>query len=253
MTQEFEFRLSRKSAVLRGRLISPDDKRLAHRTVVMLTGDGPKGTRSLSWINMPPRLLRHGIASFLFDFEGLGFSDGDRRALTLTKGIEQFAGAMKFFRGQRWFDKKKLGVLASSFGASVLLASAPVANSFKAIGLKSPAPFLPDAYVSEVGAENLDKWAQNGFLEANGYSFEVLLDALRYDGYISARDIKVPVLITHGSDDCIVPIVQSKYLFQCLGGLKRLEVFEGVGHGYSEGDAWDRMADLFTQWFANTL
>jgi len=253
MIQEYEFRLSRKSETLRGRLISPDDQPPPYRIVMMLTGDGAKGTKSLSWVNFPQRLLRVGIASFLFDFEGLGFSGGNRQNLTHTKGIEQFAGALKFLRGQRWSNNKRLGVLASSFGASVLLASPKLANSFKAIGLKSPAPFLPDAYVAEIGVENLDAWAEKGFCEANGYDFEVLLDALKYDGYISAGNIKVPVLITHGTDDHIVPITQSKYLLQCLAGPKRLEVFAGTGHGYSEGDSWNRMADIFTEWFAKTL
>jgi hypothetical protein len=219
----------------------------------MLTGDGPKGTKSLSWVNMPPRLLELGIASFLFDFEGLGYSTGDRRALTLSKGISNFASAMQFLRCQDWVDTDRLGVLASSFGASVLLASPVLANAFKAIGLKSPAPFLPDAYLSEVGADLFDKWAERGFLEENGYSFEVLVDALQYNGYVGAREIKVPTLITHGSDDRVVPVLQSKYLVRCLGGETRLVVFDGVGHGYSEGDAWERMAALFTQWFATRL
>ena len=35
--------------------------------VVMLTGDGPKGSKSLSWVNIPPMLSNLGIATFVFD------------------------------------------------------------------------------------------------------------------------------------------------------------------------------------------
>jgi hypothetical protein len=66
--------------------------------VIMLTGDGPKGTKSLSWANLPPRLASRGIASFLFDFEGLGISDGVRARLTLTKGIQNFLAAFTLLR-----------------------------------------------------------------------------------------------------------------------------------------------------------
>lgn len=253
MNEEFEIRSSSSDVLLRARLVSPEQVQPPFPVVIMLTGDGPKGTKSQSWTNLPPLLVPHGIASFLFDFQGLGYSEGDRRALSLTTGIENLITAFAFLRQQAWADPDRLGALGSSFGATTLLLSPQVANTLRAIGLKSPASFLPDAYLSEVGFHQFDEWATTGFLEANGYDFTVLLDALKYNVYASAMAIHTPCLITHGDRDEIVSVIQSKYLSKCLRGETCLEVFHGVGHGYSEEGAWDEMARVFVDWFSEQL
>jgi dipeptidyl aminopeptidase/acylaminoacyl peptidase len=60
-------------------------------------------------------------------------------------------------------------------------------------------------------------------------------------------------LITHGSLDEIVPIEQSKLLYERLAGEKRLEIFEGASHGYSEEGQWQKMANLFITFFVEKL
>lgn len=253
MTAAYEFRSLESGITLRARCVLPAQGPPPYPVVVMLTGDGPKGTKSLSWANLPPRLAARGIASFLFDFEGLGFSEGERRTLTLTKGIDNLRSAIAFLRQLEWADPNRTLSLASSFGATALLLCPDIANQMKGIGLKSPAPFLADAYLSEVGTSLYDRWAEVGYLEENGYSFEVLLDSLLHNAYASARSITCPCLITHGDADAIVPVQQSKYLSRMLGGKTRLEVFTAVGHGYSEDGAWERMAKVFTDWFASII
>jgi uncharacterized protein len=251
--RDFEFPADITKVLLRGRLVAPENLKPPYPLVMMLTGDGPKGTKSPSWLNFPPILSSEGIASFLFDFEGLGHSDGDRQTLTLTKGIANFRTAFRFLSEQHWVDMHRIGVFASSFGATVLLMSPSTANKFRAIGLKSPAPFLPDAYLSEIGLGLFDRWASAGYLDKNGYRFEVLTDSLQYNAYGSARGITKPCLITHGDIDEIVPVIQSKYLAKCLAGPTELKIFEGVGHGYAEDNSWDRMARLFANWFVKAL
>ncbi|MBU2555052.1 MAG: lysophospholipase, partial [Bacteroidetes bacterium] len=124
----------------------------------------------------------------------------------------------------------------------------------KAIGLKSPAAFIADAYYNEIGETKFDLWRSSGFLENNGYNFEIFIDALSHNAYASALRIKTPCFITQGNSDEVIPWQQTKYLYECLGADdKHLEVFEGVSHGYSEGDAWGRMAKMFVNWFEKKL
>lgn len=252
MTQHFEFPSS-SGVMIRARVVTPSDAHPPFRTIIMLTGDGPKGTKSLSWANLPPLFAKRGIATFLFDFEGLGYSEGSRRQLTVSRGLDNFRTAMAFLAQQSWVAPGRLGGMASSFGAAVLLLAPDLANMFSAIGLKSPAPFLPDSYLAEIGFDKFERWSSDGFIEENGYDFEVLLDSLKKNAFASAAEIRSPCLVTHGSRDEIVPIIQSRYLVKCLSGPARLEVFEGVGHGYSEEGAWDRMASLFVNWFDDSL
>ena len=221
--------------------------------VIMLTGDSPKGTKSLSWINLPPLLAEQGIASFLFDFEGLGYSDGGRSSLTISKGIQNFRSAFTFATGQSWVDVSRLAIFASSFGATVALLTPDITNRACLLGLKSPASFLAEAYLNECGDEEADKWISEGSSAKLGYSLEVLSDSLNYNVFHAAKQITRPVLITHGNRDTIVPLYQSKLLVSCLSGPKQLEVFEGVGHNYSEEGAWNRMADIFSKWFSKNL
>jgi len=249
-----EFKSKSTGSLLRGRCIEAGSGDDLSPIVIMLTGDGRKGSKSLSWENMPPKLQEVGISSFLFDFEGLGYSEGQRRSLSLTVGIDNFRSAFEFLKQQDWVDCRRMAAFASSFGASVLLLVPEIANELKAIGLKSPAAFIADAYYCEIGAINFDIWRTHGFLDENGYEFAILVEALKHNAFASAMTIDTPCLITQGDTDEIIPLQHTKYLYECLRSSdKHLEVFKGVGHGYSESDAWDRMATMFIDWFQKRL
>lgn len=217
--------------------------------VMMLTGDGPKGTKSLSWVNLPPLLERIGVRSFLVDFEGLGYSSGDRKTLTLSRAVSDLRVAFHYLKESILEPGTSLGAIASSFGASALLMSPNIANSMKAIALKSPAPFLPQAYLNEIGSTEFRNWINSGFSAANGYDRIVLRDAFQHNVYASAASIRTATLITHGTADEIVPFSQSELLAACLSGPVRLVPFENGDHGYSQGGAWDKMAHMYVDWF----
>lgn len=221
--------------------------------VIMLTGDGPKGSNSMSWVNLSPRLAEKGIATLLFDFAGLGNSEGNRRYLTLSKGISDFELIFNAIRRYDWIDLNNMGVMASSFGGSVALHCYEILNTIKVVGLKSPCCFLPDAYVNEISIKNLNEWLQSGFCEENGYDIEVLTDPFGYNIYDDIRKIQTKCLITHGDSDEIVPLSQSKYLDALLQAPHELLVFENCDHGYSKGDCWERMAELFVEFFGENL
>ncbi|OKH43454.1 alpha/beta hydrolase family protein [Phormidium tenue] len=249
--QHVEFTSATSNVLLRGRFVLPSSPSWNLPLVIMLTGDGPKGTKSLSWANMPPRLCSYGIASFLFDFEGLGYSEGERSKLTVSRGIDNFKAAFTLARSQGWVDTERIGIFAASFGATVALLQPDIVNQAKLVGLKSPASFLADAYANECSVGELDKWIKDGFSSELGYDIEVLQDALRHNVYSCTQKIHSKTLISHGNNDEIVPFHQSKFLLATLQGEKHLEVFPNVGHNYSEEGAWEKMASLFISWFHN--
>jgi hypothetical protein len=250
-----EFPSKNSKTLLRGRFIkATNTNNSLSPVVIMLTGDGKKGSKSLSWVNMPPKLQEAGISSFLFDFEGLGYSEGERRNLSLSVGVDNFISAYEFVKQQEWVDIQRIGAFASSFGATVLLLTPNIANQLKAIGLKSPAAFIPDAYFREIGAEKFEEWRTNGYLEENGYNYDILMDSLKYNVFCSSTEIDTPCMITQGDNDEIIALQHTFYLFDCLRSKdKFIEVFEKVSHGYSENDAWERMANIFLKWFRERL
>ena len=252
--ENIEFNSEKTGNLLRGRFIKADAGNKPSPIVIMLTGDGRKGSKSLSWTNMPPKLQEVGISSFLFDFEGLGYSEGDRKKLSVTVGIDNFQSAYEVIKQQDWVDTSRIGSFSSSFGANVFLMSPNIANEMKAIGFKSPAGFIADAYFKEIGKEKFDLWRKEGFLEDNGYNFDIFIDSLKHNTFASAMKIIAPCFITQGNNDEIIPLEHTVYLYECLASTdKHLEIFDGVGHGYSEGDAWDRMAKMFVDWFKKKL
>jgi uncharacterized protein len=254
-TKEVAF-MSSNGTKLNGRFAFPAESMTTLvPVVVMLTGDGPKGTKSLSWTNMPPMLAEKGIASFLFDFQGLGFSGGERRNLTLSIGLEDMKNAMQQVLSEPKIDKERIGLFGSSFGGNVAILYASSSPLIKAIGLKSPVSFYPDSFYCEYGNTLVDRWKEVGYEEHIGFDIQFYLDAFQYNTYGAATGIKCPCLISHGSADTVVPLLQSKHLYFALinSANKSLRIFEGVGHGYSEPGAWDQMADLFVSWFSTTL
>jgi len=254
--QERKFEKANKNGnILRARFICPDEIKDKSALVIMLTGDGPKGSNSWSWVNMPPRLQKHGISTLLFDFTGLGDSDGERKNLTLTQGIEDFKTIYAELKKFDWIDHKNIGIMGSSFGACVALMCPEIMNEVKVIGLKSPCCFLPDAYLNEISTEDFNNWINTGFCEENGYDISVLFDPFKYNVYSEVEKITTTCLITHGSTDEIVPLTQSLYLKHLLKGQVELEIFENGDHGYSknEGKDWERMATIFENFYEQHL
>ncbi|MCA9731533.1 alpha/beta hydrolase [candidate division KSB1 bacterium] len=241
-----EFRSLQSGTLLRGRLegIEPHS---GGPLVIFLTGDSRNGTNGMSWKIFPEVMKKAGLGSFLFDFEGLGNSEGDRKNLTLSRAVDNFKSAFDYLLRNGWRGKN-LFALGTSLGGTVLLNSTNETNQLAAIGLRSPASFLPDAYYNEISLEEFRQWQTKGYSASNGYNYNVFENALTFNSFRSARRITTPTLITHGDKDAIVPFQHSLYLYTCLGGEKKIELFEGAEHSYS-GDIWYQNADSFVDWF----
>lgn len=240
--------------IIKSRFILPKSSPISKKVpvVIMVTGDDPSGSKSLSWTNIPPLLAEKGIGSALFDFSGLGDSEGERKKLTLTKGIGDFERIFDEFLNQKWIDHDKIGIFSSSFGSSVVIASDYCLKA-NVLGFKSPCSFLPDAYINELSKNELEDWMKTGYCAENGYDINVLYDPLNYNIYKLAERINIPALITHGDKDEIVPINQSHLLVHQLNGIKQIVTFNNCDHGYSQDKNWDKMADLFVEYFSSVF
>jgi uncharacterized protein len=75
--------------------------------------------------------------------------------------------------------------------------------------------------------------------------------ALVPDAYPSLRLIsrlRAPVLVLHGADDEIVPLMDGEALYDAAPGPKRIEVFPGVGHNDVLARAGSRWVRTITGW-----
>ena len=144
--------------------------------------------------------------------------------------------------------------MGSSYGGAVALLYTSSESGIKALGLKSPASFMPETFEAEFGEKKVQDWKLKGYDESIGYNYDVYLDGFNYDIYAVARNIRVPCLITHGDHDEIVPFSQSQKLVKSFGKKPNFIVFRNGNHKYTanKGD-WDKMANLFVRWFNTEL
>lgn len=225
--------------------------------VLILTGDSPKGTNGMSFRNFTALFLNRGISVVSFDFQGLGDSDGERKTLTLTKAINDFYEMTDFIVNLYDIPYSNMGIFATSFGASVALCSSRLVNKACCLGLRSPAPFLAEAYINELSETEFNLWRTNQYSEVNGYNYEVLLDSLKYNIFQEAQKIDISTLIIHGEKDEIIPLSHSFMLFDIMTCKKEFAQIPNASHNYASLDGsnsiWDSMAVIFTDWFAKKL
>ena len=225
---------------LRGQWHEPRDSQ-SFPVVLFATGDGPSGSKGQTWTNLIPMFAAHHVGVLLFDFAGLGYSDGERRQLTLSRGLANLTAAVAELRSNPRVNLERVGAFGSSFGGNALLLGAAQLPTIKVIGLKSPACYLPEAFLCEFGHEVVERWSKDGYLDEVGFDYEAFLDPLTVSTYAAARAISYPVRVVHGGADSIVPTRQSRDLIHYLQS-GSLRVIDGADHWYAEGNQWETMA-----------
>ena len=220
----------------------------------MATGDGKNGwSNSSSWPSIINRINEIGIPSFIFDFHGLGESDGDYSDLSIKVAVQNLRDATHIVRQQPWVDSSRIGGLGSSFGGSTTLVVQAMDSPFAAVGLKSPSAFLPEAYENEHGREQMIEWKKEGVSPVSGYKYNTYLEAFIYNIYELAKDITSKILIVHGDSDTIVPISQSIRLSYILGDIVELKTITRGTHSYNKEGSLERLINLQTSFFSRHL
>lgn len=220
--------------------------------VVMATGGSNRGSLSDTWTRFPVFMRAAGLTSVVFDFAGQGTSDGDRRILTLRKGVRNLLDALRTVTSWSWVNPHLIALLGSSYGGNVVLdyLAAEPEVTVRGASLKSPCIDLRESYLQEVGVEGMRVWEETGYSEAAGLSWQVIEEADKSDLRERLHRIAVPLLITHGVPDESVPIGQSRAVRDHVAGVVDLLEMNGVNHHYSSRDDWDRMATVHAAWLA---
>lgn len=220
--------------------------------VLMATGGSNRGSLSDTWTRFPVFLRAAGLTSIVFDFAGQGTSDGDRRVLTLRKGVKNLLDALRTVTSWSWVNPKRVALLGSSYGGNVVLDYLAAEPEVPVCGasLKSPCIDLRESYLQELGAEGMRAWEETGYSEAAGLSWRVIEEADKSDLRERLHRIAVPLLITHGVPDESVPIAQSRTVRDNVPGVVDLLEMNGANHHYSSGDDWERMATVHAAWLA---
>ncbi len=175
-------------------------------TVVVFNGNaGNRADRT----PLAEALAGRGYAVLLVDYRGYGGNPGTPSEEGLATDAR---GAVAYLRTRSGFDSDRLAYFGESLGAAVALGLAEHQEP-AALVLRSPFTSLPD-----IGSTHYP------FLPTS------LLLWDRYPNLETIRGIDVPVMIIAGSADSIVPVGQSRELFEAAPGFKRLLVIDGADH-----------------------
>jgi uncharacterized protein len=178
-------------------------------TVLHCHGNGGN-LSSVVWVAQ--ELTARGFDTMIFDYRGYGRSEGRLRD---EWGLYADAEAVyNHLVGERGVKADKLALYGQSLGttAAIDLASRlPCAALIVESGLSS---------ASDMGAVSFP-WLprQLHFLSKN-----------RFESARKIADVKCPALITHGTNDPVIPVDQGRKLYESARDPKRLVIVEGGDH-----------------------
>ena len=169
-----------------------------------------------------------------FDYRGMGISDGDFTALTISRYVEDIGAII------RALPSRSLLLVGSSMGGWVATRAAQLwPDRVRALVLIAPAFNFIQDYYAALSPSAQSEWQRSGThawqLGAHGpvfsLGFSAVEDAARHDLLAAPPRLDIPVTILHGSDDDAVPL-QRSFDFAChaCASLLAIQTLQGVGH-----------------------
>lgn len=190
----------------------PTTKKNAKGTVVFSHGNSGAMGYHLGFITW---LIPEGFNVFMFDYRGFGSSTGkpDRRGM-----VDDVQAAFRYVKTRRDVDGNKLISFGHSLGGAKSITSLA----------ERPVPGVK-AMISDAGFASYFEMAE---WVAGKVGTDIVTDELAPKDWVS-KLAPIPLLIIHGTDDEVVPLVQGKKLFSAAANPKTFFTVEGGRHGDS--------------------
>ena len=249
MKEKITFQNS-KGQKLVGDLYSPETE--TNKVAIFCHGYGST-KESSKVLPVAENITKEGIAMFAFDLTDLGESETKFEDSTITQYIDDLRCAIDLF------PDKIIAVIANSLGGIVSLQQTAKDKRIKALVLQSPVSIFPHKKTGDYSEENIKQWKEKGFIMTKrgrfgfqkiNYSFYE--DGLRYGDYSVYDNIKVPVLVIHGTADQSIDIARSKELIKHLEN-NRFIILEGADHRYTNPDHFNKVIEETSKFLIEVL
>jgi pimeloyl-ACP methyl ester carboxylesterase len=191
------------------------------------------GKNSEKLIFLAQSLAERGIPALRFDFRYVGASSGKFADITYSGEVEDLKAVFDFVQSRRL---GKTVLFGSSMGGTVALLFAAQEPDIAAV-VTLAAPIHPENFPMRVlNLKQLKQWRDRGYITYNGRRLNVslLADLDTLDVLRRTQQVRCPVLILHGEADEVVPVAEAHELHNCLTGSKRLSIFTGIDHSFSD-------------------
>lgn len=181
--------------------------------------------------NISKGLTSNGIAVLLFDFTGLGQSEGDFESTTFTTNIQDLFAASDFLSEN--YEAPKIIIGHSLGGAAALFAAQQLKNIKAAVCIA--APFDP-YHVTNLLADDLETIKKEGKAKVNigGRPFTIsqsFIDDLDdHKPEKAAKDLRKALLVMHSPQDNVVSIENAAKIYQAAMHPKSFISLDGADH-----------------------
>lgn len=225
--------------------------------VVLVHGGGVDRDEDGFYITLAERLEEAGFSSFRFDWRAHGKSEGELEDMTLLSIVNDIRSAVNTA-----LEQTKLGqvhLVGTSFGGGLsAYYTAKFPKMVKSLVLMNPLlnykkrlleekSFWGQNSLTREGAQEL---SQQGYLP-HGTVFRMgipLINELFYiHPYLEMKNITVPTLTIHGSNDSMVPFDISEQYHKVRGHSEFIAI-EGADHGFTESGDEDYTRPQTIEW-----
>lgn len=174
-------------------------------------------------------LQKAGFAAFRFDFTGNGKSEGEFYESTISQEVSDVGSVVSLLKDKGF---SKFAIVGHSLGGNIAIlatekfkfnCTAIFASGFKLSAI--PNFFHFDKLKFENGLEKVRFWGLRKIISKN-----YIKDFMNKDIEKSLENLKIPILIVHGSADRTVSVKTAKYIFEKIPCQKELVVIKGADH-----------------------
>ncbi|KUK65082.1 MAG: Hydrolase [Desulfotomaculum sp. 46_80] len=218
---------------------------------VVITCHGLSGTKSGGGkaIDMGKELNRKGWSVFLFDFTGLGDSEGIFEEMTLTRQIDDLTCAVDWCVGKGF---KRIVTQGRSFGGTTAICQAAADKRVKGVCTWS-APAQIQKLILR-GKNSADEIKGDYVILGQKPDLIYLKKSFIYD--VEKYDVTAlspmisprPFLVIQGTADLVVPPTNATTIYNSAGWPKELVFIEGANHEYNEH--YKKVWEAFFNWLA---
>ena len=197
---------------------------------------------------LPPATFLHDEFNLvLFDFRYLGKSEGSYNSVGIHEK-KDLAAAVKYLHNSK--NQTKIGALGFSLGGAVAIMGAKQ-NNLSAVVSDSSYASLENMLRTTYKLFRIFKFP---FLVTTKILSKILLkiDVAEVSPEKSIKELKIPIMIIHGSDDDQIP-VDNAYQLKSANQKVELWIIENAGHGFASNVAGKEYEKRVLKFFKDHL